>query len=143
MSTSSGSLFLFFSHNSTDIIAITAIMRINNDTVTPKIIFLYIMLLFLPSSCTPLHISPDTSEGSQDKEGVGFRGAGGEGNVVVLLGFRGAGGEGVTEGAVVVEETTTSDGGGGILGDDTGVGASVDVNIVVAALVDTTTCTYD
>ena len=118
-------------------------MRINNDTVTPKITFLYIMLLFLPSSCTSLHISPDTSEGSQDKEEVGFRGAGGEGDVVVLLGFRGAGGEGVTEGAVGVEETTTSDGGGGILGDDTGVSASVDVNIVVAALVDTTTCTYD
>ena len=33
---------------------------------------------------------------------------------------------------MVVEETTTSDGGGGILGDDTGVGASTDVSIVVA-----------
>ena len=50
-----------------------------------------------------------------------------------LLGFRGAGGEGVTEGTVVVEETSTNDGcGGGILGDDTGVGASGDVSIVVA-----------
>ena len=64
----------------------------------------------------------------------GFRLAGGEGDVVVIMGFRGAGGEGVTEGTVVVEET--SDGcGGGILGDDTGVGASGDVNIVVAVLV--------
>ena len=127
-------------------------MRINNDTVTPKITFLYNMLLFLPSSCTSPHI---LSEATQDKEGVGFRVAGvtegavgvvemilrgkyvlagGEGDVVVV-GFRGAGGEGVTEGAVAVEETTTSGGGGGILGDDTGVGASVDVNIVVAALV--------
>ena len=76
------------------------------------------MLLFLPSFCTSPHISPDTSEATQDKEGVGIRVAGSEG---------------VTEGAVVVEETTTSDGGGGgILGDDTGVGASTDVSIVVA-----------
>ena len=75
---------------------------------------------------------------------LGFRVAGGEGDVVVMLGFRLAGGEGVTEGEVVVEETTTSDGGGGILGDDTGVSASVDVNIVVAALVCyTDTTTYD
>ena len=94
--------------------------------MTPKITFLYIMLSFLPYSCTSLHISPDTSEGTQDKEGVGIRVAGGEG---------------VTEGAVVVEETTTSGGGGGILGDGTGtgvgtgVGASGDVNIVVAVLV--------
>ena len=63
---------------------------------------------------------------------LGFRVAEGEGDVVVMLGFRGAGGEGVTEREVVVEETTTSDGcGGSILG----VGASGDVNIVVAALV--------
>ena len=62
-------------------------------------------------------------------------GGGVEGYVVVMLGFRVAEGEGVTEGAVVVEETTNSGGGGGILGDDTGVGASGDVNIVVAALV--------
>ena len=86
------------------------------------------MPLFLPPSCTSLHISPDTSEATQDKEGVGFGVAGGEGvtegTVVVvkmilrgkLLGFRMAGCEGVTEGTVVVEET--SDGcGGGILGD--------------------------
>ena len=119
MSTSSGSLVLFFSHNSTDIIAITAIMRINNDTVTPKITFLYNMPLFLPPSRTSPHISPDTSEATQDKEGVGIRVAG-------------------------VEETTTSGGGGGILGDGTGVGASVDVNIVVAALVCyTDTTMYD
>ena len=75
------------------------------------------MLLFLPPSCTSPHISPDTSEATQDKEGVGFRVAGDEG---------------VTEGAVVVEETTTSGGGGGILGDDTGVGS---ISIMVAALV--------
>ena len=74
------------------------------------------MLLFLPPSCTSPHISPDTCEGTQDKEGIGFRGAGGEE---------------VTEGAVVV--VTSDDCGGGIF--DTGVGASVDVNIVVAALV--------
>ena len=84
------------------------------------------MPLFLPPSC---HISPDKSEGTQDKEGVGFRVAGGEGvtegavGVVEMilrgkyvLGSRMAGCEGVTEGTVVVEET--SDGcGGGILGD--------------------------
>ena len=111
-------------------------MRINNDTVPPKITFLYTPL-FLPPSCTSPHISPDTSEGTQDKEGVGFGVAGGEGvtegAVVVVemilrgkyvLGFRMAVDEGVTEGTVVVEET--SDGcSGGILGDDT-------VSIVVA-----------
>ena len=67
------------------------------------------MPLFLPPSCTSPHISPDTSEGTQDKEGVGFGVAGSEE---------------VTEGAVVVEETS-DDCGGGILGDDT-------VSIVVA-----------
>ena len=61
----------------------------------------------------------------------GFRLAGGEGDVVVMMGFRGAGDEGVTEGAVVVEETTTSGGGGGILGDNTGVGASVVVAVYI------------
>ena len=64
---------------------------------------------------------------------LGFGVAGGEGDAVVMLGFRVAEGEGVTEREVVVEETTTSDGCGG--GDDAGVGASGDVNIVVAVLV--------
>ena len=52
---------------------------------------------------------------------------------MVMMESRVAKGEGITEGSVVVEETTTSGGDGGdILGDDTDVGSSVDVSIVVA-----------